>query len=97
MLTISPWSRKLPRLKTVVVRGCSSSIMTNVGRGPSTVHYDVGTGPELARGDELGIFHLGSTAIVATTPEVAATLRVGPGEVDRHVGAVHGQGHLDPI
>ncbi len=45
------------------------TIMTNVGRGPTTVRYDPASGPSLARGDELGMFHLGSTAIVFTSPE----------------------------
>ncbi|MCB9591849.1 MAG: phosphatidylserine decarboxylase [Sandaracinaceae bacterium] len=50
------------------------SVMTNVGRGPTTVRYDEATAPQIERGDELGIFHLGSTAIVLTTPEVGAEL-----------------------
>lgn len=59
------------------------TIMTNVGRGPTTVRYDAATAPVLARGDELGIFHLGSTAIVVTAPEVAAELAVTPGATVR--------------
>lgn len=45
------------------------TIMTNVGRGPSTVRYQPGRGPTLERGGELGKFHLGSTAIVLTGPD----------------------------
>ena len=59
------------------------TIMTNVGRAPTTVRYDAGRGPRLARGDELGKFHLGSTAIVLTTPEVGAELDVASGQTVR--------------
>lgn len=59
------------------------TIMTNVGRGPTTVRYDAATSPSLARGDELGIFHLGSTAIVVTAPEVEAELAVARGATVR--------------
>lgn len=45
------------------------TIMTNVGRGPSTTRYQPERGPRLERGDELGRFHLGSTAIVLTGPD----------------------------
>ncbi|MFK7986933.1 MAG: archaetidylserine decarboxylase [Sandaracinaceae bacterium] len=45
------------------------TIMTNVGRGPTTVRYQPGRGPSLERGGELGKFHLGSTAIVLTGPD----------------------------
>ncbi len=70
-----------------------ASIMTNVGRGPSTVRYDGATGPDLARGDELGIFHLGSTAIVAIAPELGASLAVASGDVVRMGRALaHGGG-----
>ena len=68
-----------------------STIMTNVGRAPTTHVY--GTQPELARGDELGIFHLGSTAIVLTPPSVTVTLDVEPGQMVR-MGQVIG--HTEP-
>jgi len=56
------------------------TVMTNVGRAPTTVRYDDRSAPRLARGDELGKFHLGSTAIVLTTPEVGAQVGVDPGQ-----------------
>ena len=59
------------------------SVMTNVGRGPTTVRYPAESGPTVERGDELGMFHLGSTAIVITAPEVGAELSVAPGQVVR--------------
>lgn len=43
------------------------TIMTNVGRGPTTVRYPESAAPVLDRGDELGTFHLGSTVVVLTT------------------------------
>ena len=63
-------------------------IVTNSGREAGVIQYG-GKGPELTRGDELGMFHLGSTAIVllgADTPdgasyefdvEAGATVRMG--------------------
>jgi phosphatidylserine decarboxylase len=56
------------------------SIMTNVGRGPTTQRYDGARAPNLARGDELGIFHLGSTVVLFTTRKAGALLRVTAGE-----------------
>lgn len=56
------------------------SVMTNVGRGPTTVRYEADVAPRLARGDELGMFHLGSTAIVLVTPEVGAELTIEAGD-----------------
>ncbi|MBX3272628.1 MAG: phosphatidylserine decarboxylase [Sandaracinaceae bacterium] len=56
------------------------SVMTNVGRGPTTLRYEASSAPVLARGDELGTFHLGSTAIVLTAPELACELRVSAGD-----------------
>ncbi|MGE0787036.1 MAG: archaetidylserine decarboxylase [Sandaracinaceae bacterium] len=56
-----------------------ASIMTNVGRGPTTVRYAAGERPTLERGDELGMFHLGSTAIVFVGPhaDLEWTVRAG--------------------
>lgn len=51
------------------------TVMTNVGRAPTTVRYDPRQAPRLDRGDELGMFHLGSTAIVITGPEQPSDLR----------------------
>lgn len=59
------------------------SIMTNVGRGPTTQRYDPSDAPRLARGGELGKFHLGSTAIVITGPDHPVELAVTAGETVR--------------
>jgi len=59
------------------------SVMTNVGRAPTTLRYPTATAHELERGDELGKFHLGSTAIVLATPEVGASLLVRDDQVVR--------------
>ncbi|HJL14772.1 MAG TPA: archaetidylserine decarboxylase [Sandaracinaceae bacterium LLY-WYZ-13_1] len=56
------------------------SIMTNVGRGPTTQRYDPSEAPRLERGGELGMFHLGSTVIVVTRPEAELELAVRAGE-----------------
>lgn len=45
------------------------TIMTNVGRGPTTQRYHTSHAPALARGDELGTFHLGSTVVLLTGPD----------------------------
>ena len=42
-------------------------MLTNVGRDEGLRRYD-DDGPELERGDEIGMFHLGSTAIVLVGP-----------------------------
>jgi phosphatidylserine decarboxylase len=60
-----------------------ATIMTNVGRGPTTVRYHGAEGPVLERGDELGMFHLGSTAIVFTGPDHPVELAVSSGETVR--------------
>jgi phosphatidylserine decarboxylase len=60
--------------------GFDPSIMTNVGRGPSTQRYDPTNAPVLARGDELGTFHLGSTTIVLTPPDHPVELKVAAGD-----------------
>jgi phosphatidylserine decarboxylase len=43
-------------------------VVTNVGRDCGLLRYDEGEGPTLRRGDEIGMFHLGSTAIVLVGP-----------------------------
>ena len=59
------------------------TIMTNVGRGPTTQRYRANDAPPLARGDELGMFHLGSTAIVFTGPDHPVSLVVSAGDTVR--------------
>ncbi len=59
------------------------TVMTNVGRAPTTLHYPRATAPDLERGQEIGMFHLGSTAIVLTSSEVEAELLVHDGQVVR--------------
>lgn len=59
------------------------TIMTNVGRGPTTKRYARGEAPMLERGDELGMFHLGSTAIVFTGPDHPVSLVVSAGDTVR--------------
>lgn len=56
------------------------SVMTNVGRGPTTQRYHADDAPRLARGDELGTFHLGSTVVLLVGPEQRIELRVQAGE-----------------
>lgn len=53
------------------------TIETNVGRGPTTQRYPSDRAPHVARGEELGRFHLGSTAIVVTGPECRFQLGAG--------------------
>lgn len=63
--------------------GFDATIMTNVGRGPTTVRYERGAAPNLRRGDELGMFHLGSTAIVMTGPDHPVEMVFSAGDVVR--------------
>lgn len=57
------------------------SVMTNVGRGPTTLRCPPASAPRLARGDELGTFHLGSTVVLLTGPIAGATsLCARPGD-----------------
>lgn len=56
------------------------SIMTNVGRGPTTQRYHPAHAPVLERGDELGTFHLGSTVVLLTGPDQPSSLLVRAGE-----------------
>lgn len=55
------------------------AIRTNVGPPRGTVRYLDGRAPELARGQELGAFRLGSTAIVLTTRNAALEMSIVPG------------------
>lgn len=71
------------------------SLMTNVGRGPTTLRYDREFAPTVARGAELGMFHLGSTAIVVTAPEVGAELAVSAGTTIRMGRALATTGELE--
>ena len=57
-------------------------IMTNRGRMPRALRYGE-RGPRLERGDELGMFHLGSTVIVFVGPSVSLTLARKPGDAVR--------------
>jgi len=59
------------------------SVMTNVGRGPTTKRYAPERAPQIERGGELGMFHLGSTAIVITNPDHPVSLAVQAGETVR--------------
>ena len=59
------------------------SVMTNVGRGPTTVEYEDRTAPSLDRGAELGRFHLGSTVILVAGPGMALQPEVRNGDVVR--------------
>ena len=56
------------------------TIMTNVGRGPSTTRYAPERGPKLLRGGELGRFHLGSTAVVLSGPDHPLNPCIRPGD-----------------
>lgn len=56
------------------------TIMTNVGRGPTTQRYHPAHAPALERGDELGTFHLGSTVVVLVAPEQRIEPRVAAGD-----------------
>lgn len=62
-------------------------IMTNVGRAPTTKHYPREDAPRVERGDELGVFHLGSTVLVIVSPRAPMALAVSPGDTVR-VGQV---------
>jgi phosphatidylserine decarboxylase len=54
------------------------SVLTNASQQPGLRVYGERP-PRLARGDELGVFHLGSTVIVLTTPESGVELCVTAG------------------
>jgi len=56
------------------------TIMTNVGRAPITKHYPPEDAPYVQQGDELGVFHLGSTVIVVSNPRIPLALTVSPGD-----------------
>ncbi len=56
------------------------TIMTNVGRGPTTQRYHPAHAPVLTRGDELGTFHLGSTVVVLTGPGRPLSMQVAAGD-----------------
>ena len=57
-------------------------IRTNQGRDAGLKQYGA-NGVQLARGDELGVFHLGSTAVVFLPPGAPLEWCVSPGEMVR--------------
>jgi phosphatidylserine decarboxylase len=63
------------------------AILTNAGRVPTEKHYPAVDAPKLQRGDELGVFHLGSTVIVFTERDFPAKVAIAPGDAVR-VGQV---------
>jgi len=66
---------------------------TNRGYPSGLRSYD-GVPVELERGEELGVFHMGSTAIVMTTPQCRLEARVEPGATVR-VGQALAVGGVD--
>lgn len=69
-------------------------VLTNTGAEGGVRTYPNGAAPELDRGDELGMFHLGSTVIVFLPPSHPVDLLQGPGNrvrmgegIARRVGA----------
>lgn len=58
-------------------------LLTNTGTDGGTRKYGNGTAPTLDRGDELGVFHLGSTVILFFPPSHPVTLVKRPGERTR--------------
>ena len=59
-----------------------SELVTNVGRPAIARDYGA-DGPRLARGDELGIFHIGSTVVLFTTRGAGLRFVRGAGDVVR--------------
>jgi phosphatidylserine decarboxylase len=57
-------------------------LVTNVGRPAIARDYGE-SGPQLARGAELGVFHIGSTVVLFTTREAGLRFVRGPGDVVR--------------
>lgn len=57
-----------------------ASVMTNVGRGPTSHRYHPEDVPTLDRGEELGTFHLGSTVVLLLAPGAPLVHRVRAGE-----------------
>lgn len=54
-------------------------VESNVGHTPGTRDYG-GDGPPMERAEELGVFHLGSTAIVFVGPDAPVDFVIEPGE-----------------
>lgn len=54
-------------------------VESNVGHTPGTRDYG-GDGPPMGRSEELGVFYLGSTAIVFVGPDAPLDLVIDPGE-----------------
>jgi phosphatidylserine decarboxylase len=63
------------------------SVLTNDGR-PSGLRVYGERPPTLERGDELGVFHLGSTVVVLTDPRHPVTLQAGAGACVRMGDAI---------
>ena len=59
------------------------NIVTNAGRVHPERIYEAADAPYLHRGDELGTFHLGSTAIVFAGPGSGLALAIRPGQTVR--------------
>lgn len=83
--------RELGEVTTVMVGATSvgrislafdHEVWTNRGNAPGVRRYG-DDGPPLDKGEELGVFHLGSTAIVFVPPGHAMRFRVGAGAVVR--------------
>jgi phosphatidylserine decarboxylase len=69
-----------------------STVVTNVGRGPTTHRYHPTDAPHLGRGDELGMFHLGSTVVLLVAPGQPLELRARAGDRVRVGQAMAGRG-----
>lgn len=70
-------------------------IVTNCGKAAGLIEYGE-RGPQIARGGELGKFHLGSTAIVMLGPQHSYKFLVGAGETVRLGQAVVARGNGAP-
>lgn len=56
------------------------SVETGVGRTPTTKHYPEEDAPHVRRGEELGVFHMGSTVIVVAGPRIPWAIAVSAGD-----------------
>lgn len=65
-----------------------SAVLTNAGRATGRRVYADGERPVIERGDELGMFHLGSTAIVFVRPPFPCEFVAGEGTAVRMGQAV---------
>ena len=69
-------------------------VESNMGHEPGVRDYG-GDGPPMERCEELGVFHIGSTAIVFVGPEVPLEFAIEPGEHVRVGQAVARAGSAD--